>query len=61
MTHEEKLAHATRIATMHLEDAEYGIVYEDEALEDATEEEWQEIHDMITSMVPALPNEQEKD
>jgi len=55
LTYEEKLAHAQRIALMHLEDAEYSIVYEDEELEDATEKEWHEIHDMIRDMVPMRP------
>jgi hypothetical protein len=44
MTQEEIEAHAERIADAHLQDAEYSIVYEDEELEDATEEDWRAVH-----------------
>ena len=61
MTYEEKLAHAKRIGKEHFQDFEFLSVVEDEELEDATEEEMLEIHDMITNMIPSLPNVQEKD
>lgn len=40
--------HAERIAEEALENLEFSYVYEDEELEDASEQDWQHIHDAIT-------------
>ena len=47
---------AQRIACTHLADAEFSIVYEDEDLEDMTENEWRQIHDLITRAKVVLPD-----
>lgn len=44
MTQAQIEEHAERIADEILKDIEYAYVYEDEDLEDATEEDWQAIH-----------------
>ena len=51
MTEHEKREHALRIAAITLVDLEYSDVYEDEELEDATEADWSDIHDIIVSQV----------
>ena len=51
MTEDEKREHALRIASITLVDLEYSDVYEDEELEDATEPDWSDIHDIIVSQV----------
>ena len=51
MTEHEKREHALRIAAITLVDLEYSDVYEDEELEDATEPDWSDIHDIIVSQV----------
>ena len=50
LTEEEITKHALRIAQSHLEDAEYSIVYEDEELEDATEDDWRAVHNKISNL-----------
>jgi len=44
MTNEEMQEHATRLLNIALEDPEYCAVYEDEGLEDESEEVWEAIH-----------------
>lgn len=44
MTQDEIEQHAERIADTHLQDCEYSIVYEDEELEEASEDDWKAIH-----------------
>lgn len=56
MTEEEMRKHALLIAKNVLMDVDYSYVYEDETLEDATEEELKRIHDIVTREVTvALP------
>lgn len=47
MTQEEIEDHAERIADEILQNVEYSDVYEDEELEDASEDEWKAIHEHI--------------
>lgn len=47
MTEEEKKQHALRIARDLLADAEFSYVYEDEELEDASEEDIADIYRML--------------
>lgn len=47
LTKEEITQHALRIAQEHLESIEYCNVYEDEELEDATEDDWQAVRNKI--------------
>jgi hypothetical protein len=49
-------AAAQRIADAHLEDAEFSIVYEDETLEDMTQDEWRQVHDLIVQAKAVLPD-----
>lgn len=51
MTQEEIEEHAERIADEILSNVEYSQVYEDEELEDATEEDWKAVHSRIQSLV----------
>lgn len=55
MTEERREAHAVRIAEIIVDEqigqAEYCYVYEDEALEDASEEDLKAIHDIIRKRV----------
>lgn len=51
MTEDEKREHALRIASIELVDIEFCAVYEDEELEDATEADWRDIHNIIVSQV----------
>ena len=51
MTEHEKREHALRIAAITLVDLEYSDVYEDEDLEGACENDWQDIHNIIVSQV----------
>jgi flagellar motility protein MotE (MotC chaperone) len=44
LTQEEIEEHAERIADEILQNVEYSQVYEDEELEDASEEEWKAVH-----------------
>jgi hypothetical protein len=44
LTQEEIEEHAERIADAHLQDIEYSNVYEDEELENASEDDWRAIH-----------------
>lgn len=48
---------ATEIANEYLAAAEYSLVYEDEDLYDLSEEEWRQIHDLITHSRAILPTE----
>lgn len=54
LTQAEIEEHAERIADVHLETIEYSDVYEDEDLEDATEEEWQAIHSHIQTRLVSV-------
>ncbi len=47
MTQEQIEQIAERIAEEHLSDIEYSVVYEDEELEEASEEDWKAIHSHI--------------
>ena len=49
MTAEERKAHAIRLLHEVLSDIEYDYVYEDETLEDASEEDWRAIHNLMSS------------
>lgn len=51
LTEDEIQEHAERIADEILSNVEYSQVYEDEELEDATEEDWQAVHSRIQSLV----------
>lgn len=51
LTDEEITEHALRIAQEHLEAIEYSNVYEDEELEDATEDDWQAVRNRIYDLV----------
>lgn len=51
MTNEEMWEHAMRIGTDRVQHTNYSDVYEDEDLEDATEDERLEIHNRILEMV----------
>ena len=57
MTEEEKRQHALRIAAEILSLADFSYVCEDKSLEDATERELREIHDMIYSEVEVTFND----
>lgn len=46
---------AQEIANVHLEDAEFCLVYEDDELQDLTEEEMREIHNLIQRSKAVLP------
>lgn len=48
MTEEEKRQHALRLAKNHMEGFNYSDIYEDDDLQDATEDDWQDIWDIIT-------------
>ena len=46
--HENEIRnHAKRLIEVHNEEYEFCLVYEDEDLEDVTEDEWQAIHDAM--------------
>lgn len=47
MTEEEMRQHALRLAESHMASFNYSDIYEDEYLEDATEDDWQSIFDII--------------
>lgn len=51
LTNEEITEHALRIAQEHLESIEYSNVYEDEELEDATEDDWKAVRSRIYGLV----------
>lgn len=51
LTDEEITEHALRIAQIHLEDMEYSNVYEDEDLEDASEDDWKAVRNRIYDLV----------
>ena len=55
MTEDEKRYQALRITEGLVQDCEFSYVYEDEQLEDATEDELREIHDLIRNSVVMLP------
>lgn len=59
MTDEEALLHAQRIADEMLESAEFCWVYEDEELEDASEEDQVKVFEALTSLVSIHPDEVE--
>lgn len=61
LTDEEITEHALRIAQIHLDDMEYSNVYEDEDLEDATEDDWKAVRNRIYDLEVELPNTKEKD
>lgn len=61
LTDEEITEHALRIAQVHLDDMEYCCVYEDEELEDATEDDWKAVRNRIYDLEVELPNTKEKD
>lgn len=61
LTDEEITEHALRIAQEHLEAIEYSNVYEDEELEDATEDDWIAVRSRIYDLEVELPNTKEKD
>jgi hypothetical protein len=44
MTQDEIRGHAARLILEHNAEYEFCLVYEDEELEDATEDEWRAIH-----------------
>lgn len=46
--------HALRIAAWHLSDIEYSNVYEDDELEDASEDDWYAIHYFIQNRLKAV-------
>lgn len=50
----ERENHAERIARQILENADYSYVCEDEELEDASEDDWRAIHDLIQRDMYAL-------
>lgn len=52
---EEIRAAAQRIANEHLEDCEFSNVYEDEWVENWTEDEWRDVHQLITHSRVVLP------
>jgi hypothetical protein len=54
MTQGEIEQHAERIADVHLETIEYSDIYEDEELEDASEEDWQAIHRHIQTRLTTV-------
>lgn len=54
MTEDEKKQHALRIAKGMLFDAEFSLVYEDEELEGASEDDMRDIHNMIYSEVKVV-------
>jgi len=47
LTPDEITEHALRIAQIHLDDMDYSNVYEDEELEDATEDDWKAVRNRI--------------
>ena len=49
MTEDERKTHAIRLLYEVLSDIEYDYVYEDETLEDASEEDWRAIHNLMSS------------
>lgn len=49
MMPEELKAHAQRLLQEVVADPEYCYVYEDEDLQDASEDDWLAIHDLMTS------------
>lgn len=51
LTDEEITEHALRIAQIHLDDMEYSNVYEDEDLEDASEDDWKAVRNRIYDLV----------
>jgi hypothetical protein len=55
MNDKEIQEHAKRIANINLEDIEYAYVYEDENLENASEEDWLKIHDFIQRELVTIP------
>ena len=55
MSIEERRQHAIRIAGDILANAEYGWVYEDEDLEQASEEDWLAIHRLILDAKVLVP------
>lgn len=55
LTDEEITEHALRIAQEHLEAIEYSNVYEDEELEDATEDDWKAVRNRIYDLEVELP------
>lgn len=61
LTDEEITNHALRIAQIHLDDMEYSNVYEDEDLEDASEDDWKAVRNRIYDLEVELPNTKEKD
>lgn len=56
MTDDEALAHAERIADEMLENAEFVWVYEDEELEDLSQEEQIKVFNFLTSLVSIHPD-----
>lgn len=61
LTDKEITNHALRIAQIHLDDMEYSNVYEDEDLEDASEDDWKAVRNRIYDLEVELPNTKEKD
>ena len=57
MTEEEKREHALRIVTEILEDADFSYVYEDEELEDASDDDLRDIHWLIREEVRVSLND----
>ena len=57
MTEEEKREHALRIVTEILEDADFSYVYEDEELEDASDDDLRYIHWLIREEVRVSLND----
>ena len=54
MTQEEIEKNAERIADAHLETIEYSDIYEDEELEDASEEDWRAIQTHIQTRLVTI-------
>jgi hypothetical protein len=54
MTQEEIEKHAERIADAYLETIEYSDIYEDEELEDASEEDWRAIQTHIQTRLVTI-------
>lgn len=49
MTEAEHRHHAVRILGELIDDCDYSNVYEDEELADATEADWQQVHNLVTT------------
>lgn len=61
MTQDEIEKHAERIADEYLETIEYSDIYEDEELEDASEEEWRAIQNHIQTRLVTVREDRYND